>query len=65
MAAAVRMRKGGGSLRQIGERLGISVATVHRDLARYERQETAALLVTLGLLEPPNVTADVTVEETS
>jgi len=38
MAAAVRLRAEGLSLRQIGERLACSYQTVVRDLARWDRE---------------------------
>jgi transposase len=60
MAAVVRMRAGGLSLRQIGDRLGVSYQTVARDLARYEDQEVSHLLSHLALSDPLNVTGDVT-----
>jgi transposase len=64
MAAAVRMRKGGGSLRQIGDRLGVSKDTVANDLARYEREQVSNLLSDLlsnpALFYPPNSTAEET-----
>jgi transposase len=40
MAAAVRLRDEGLSLRQIGERLACSEITVRRDLARWQREHS-------------------------
>jgi transposase len=60
MAAAVRMREGGLSLRQIGDRLGVSKDTIQRDLARYESQEVSHLLSHLALADPLNATRNET-----
>lgn len=60
MTAAVRMRAGGWSLREIGDRLGVSKDTIQRDLARYESQEVSHLLSHLALSDPLNETRNET-----
>jgi DeoR/GlpR family transcriptional regulator of sugar metabolism len=54
------MRAGGQSLRQIGDRLGVSKDTIQRDLARYEDQEVSHLLSHLALIDPLNATGNET-----
>jgi DNA invertase Pin-like site-specific DNA recombinase len=45
MAAAVRLRAEGLSLRQIADQLAIGLGTVHRDLARWEREHSNVTLL--------------------
>ena len=59
MAAAVRLRETGLSLRQVGQRLGVNEITIRRDLGRWEAQEAATFLATLGFPETANVAGDV------
>jgi hypothetical protein len=53
MAAAVRLRAEGKSLREIAKELAVGVATIHRDLARWDAQQNVVSLFQSGVPSRP------------